>query len=125
MESASLPADIAPDQIVSPASRKKYCDRCRRDSEIRSLFRLAPAAMTERTQDSFAQSVCLEATTVLEEIPLDKPRPPAAQSKERRRTLQSHSALLARVLNATCAIARGLPLPLAPESKSVAKQELR
>ena len=125
MESASLQVDSGQGRIVSPASRKKYCDRCRRDLEIRSLFRLAPAAMTERTQDSFAQSVCLEATTVLEKIPLNKPRPPAAQSKERRRKLQSHSALLARVLNATWAIERGLPLPLAPESKSVAKQELR
>src|SRR5206468_8121212 len=74
---AFRPGDNGRDRIASPESRKKCCDRCRPNWEIRLSFQLEPVTERERTTNSSALParwrVARDATKML----LCK-RPPAA-----------------------------------------------
>src|SRR2546425_8744579 len=82
MESAFRPDDTDPDQIASPASRKKCCDRYRRDLGIRSWCRLAPAGVAEQKRNFSARSVWSKASPVSKRNLQGKPRPAAGGARE-------------------------------------------
>src|SRR5260370_22126083 len=82
MESAFRPDDTDPDQIASPASRKKCCDRYRRDLGIRSWCRLAPAGVAEQKRNFSARSVWSKASPVSKRNLQGKPPPAAGGSEE-------------------------------------------
>src|SRR2546427_5512767 len=93
MESAFRPDDTDPDQIASPASRKKCCDRYRRDLGIRSWCRLAPAGVAEQKRNFSARSVWSKASPVSKRNLQGKPRPAAVGAGERPPGERSRSGL--------------------------------